>query len=464
MLSKNWNTLCYLPNMGTTKIQRIRFRKRIIRYVVLMLLPPVLTTLILLYFGHFKLKVWITVLVFVAVTSAIFYRWLLRSVFRPLQSASNLISALREGDFSMQARPSSTRDALGGLYQEIDLLADDLRQNRQQSVDSEILLRGVMNYVDVAVFAFDGRGIITLINRAGCDLLNTTTEQAVGKPAAHFNIERLIQARELTPFRHSFPTQSGRWSIRRTEFRENGVPHVLVMIQDLSRSLREEERQAWKRLIRVMGHELNNSLAPIKSISGTLDSLIERQDMDPSVKEDLEDGLSVIHKRAEALSRFVEDYSKIAKLPPPHKQRFRLRDTINHIVELQDFKGWKIELEECCDMELFADEAQIQQLLINLTKNAIEANQGTEGKTYIRCRKQQNDIVIEVIDEGHGLSETDNLFIPFYSTKPGGSGIGLILSQQIAENHEGSLELINRTDAQGCIATVVIPSHHVPVI
>ena len=447
--------------MGTAKIQRIRFSKRIIRYALLMLLPPVLTTLTLLYFGDFKLKVWITAITFIAVVSAIFYRWLLTSVFRPLQSASNLISALREGDFSMQARPSSTQDALGGLYEEIDRLADDLKQTHQQSVDSEILLRGVMNYIDVAVFAFDGRGIMTLINRAGCDLLNTTAEIAVGKPASCFNIEHLIETRELMPFRHSFPTQSGRWSIRRTEFRENGVPHVLVMIQDLSRSLREEERQAWKRLIRVMGHELNNSLAPIKSISATLDSLIGKQNMDLSIKEDLEDGLNVIQKRAEALSRFVEDYSKIARLPPPHKQRFRLRNSIDHIVDLQDFKGWKIELEECCDMELFADEAQIQQLLINLTKNAIEANQTTGGKTYIRCRKQLNDIVIEVIDEGQGLSETDNLFIPFYSTKPGGSGIGLILSQQIAENHEGSLELTNRHDAQGCIATVVIPIHNV---
>ena len=450
--------------MGTTKIQLIRFSKRINRYAVLMLIPPVLTTLILLYFGNFELKVWITVIVFIAVVIAIFYRWMLSSIYRPLQSASNLISALREGDFSMQARPSSTSDALGELYEEIDLLANDLRQHHQKSVDSEILLRGIMDYIDVAVLAFDGYGTITLINRAGCDLLATTADEAVGKTAAHFDIERLIHTRELMPFRHSFPTQSGRWSVRRTEFRENGVPHMLVMIQDLSRSLREEERQAWKRLIRVMGHELNNSLAPIKSISGTLDSLIERQEMEPSLKEDLEDGLSVIHKRADALSRFVDDYSKIAKLPPPHKQRFRLRDTVNHIVGLQDFKGQGIEVEECCDIEIFADEAQIQQLLINLTKNAIEANQPTGGKTYIRCKAEQNDVVIEIIDEGYGLSTTDNLFIPFYSTKPGGSGIGLTLSQQIAENHEGSLELSNRTDTQGCVATVIIPSHHVPII
>lgn len=315
-----------------------------------------------------------------------------------------------------------------------------------------------------AVIGFDGQGILTLINRAGCDLLSTTAGEAVGKPASHYNLERLIQTTDLVPFRHTFPSQSGRWSIRRTEFRENGVPHVLVMIQDLSKSLREEERLAWKRLIRVMGHELNNSLAPIKSISGTLDTLIGKQVMDPAVKVDLEDGLSVIHKRADALSRFVEDYSKIAKLPSPHKHLFRLKDTIQHIVELQDFKGCRVELKECCDIELFADEAQIQQLLINLTKNAIEANQATKGKTYIHGKEEHHEVFIHVIDEGHGLSSTDNLFIPFYSTKPGGSGIGLTLSQQIAENHEGSLELTNRTDAAGCIATVIIPNHHVPVI
>jgi two-component system, NtrC family, nitrogen regulation sensor histidine kinase NtrY len=449
--------------MGTTSIQRIRFRKQISQYAKLLLFPPVLTTLILLSAGNFDLKVWITTIAFVSVSTFIIYRWLLSSIFRPLQSASNLISAIREGDFSMQSRPSSTQDALGELYEEINQLAVNLQEQHQKSVDSEILLRGIMDYIDVAVFAFDGQGMLTLINRAGCSLLNTTAEVAVGRSASDYDLERLIQITEPVPFRHAFPAQSGRWSIRRTEFRENGVPHLLVMVQDLSKSLREEERLAWKRLIRVMGHELNNSLAPIKSISGTLDRLIERQDMNPAVKLDLEDGLAVIHKRADALSRFVEDYSKIAKLPPPHKRLFHLKDTIAHIVGLQDFQKCHIELKEGCDIELFADEAQIQQLLINLTKNAIEANQTTKGKTYIHCKEEHDHIFIHVVDEGPGLSTTDNLFIPFYSTKPGGSGIGLILSQQIAENHNGSLELSNRADATGCIAVVIIPNHHASV-
>lgn len=450
--------------MGTTRIQRIRFKKKIIQLIGLMLAPSLLTTFLLLIYGNFPNKIWITALAFSIIGTFIFSRWLLVAIFRPLQSASNLVSAIREGDFSMQSRPSSMRDPLGELYHEINLLITSMQQQHQKAVESEVLLRVIMDLVDVSVFAFDGGGILTLVNRAGCDLLKTTADEAIGKPASHYKLQYLIEIEEEVPFRHTFPAQTGRWSILRTDFRENGVPHVLIMLNDLSKSLREEERTAWKRLIRVMGHELNNSLAPIKSISGTLNTLIERGSIEGELKEDLEDGLHVIHKRADALSRFVNDYSKIAKLPPPSKSPFSIRNTIKRIVGLQDFKGCSIKWDECCDLELFADEPQIEQMLINLTKNAIEANQQTQGKTMIRCTHNINQLYIEVMDEGLGLASTDNLFIPFYSTKPGGSGIGLTLSQQIAENHEGSLELKNRPDSSGCVATVVLPCHHSPVI
>jgi len=449
--------------MGSSGIQRIRFKKKVTRYALLMLFPPMLAVFLLLSYGHFSFKVWVTTLVFVFTASYIYFRWLMSSIFRPVQSATNLISAIREGDFSMQSRPSSTQDALGELYFEINLLMDDLKRQHLRAVESRILLNGIMDHTDVAIMAFDANQRITLSNRAGCELLDAKECECIGRSASDYGIQFILEIEESKPFRHSFPSTAGRWTVRRKEFRENGIPHALVLIQDLSKSLREEERTAWKRLIRVMGHELNNSLAPIKSISGTLNSLVQRESISAELKEDLEDGLHVIQKRADALSRFVGDYSKIAKLPQPSKSSFNLIQLITRIVNLHDFKGQTIRAEQCCDVHIYADEAQIEQLLINLTKNAIEANQATNGNTLILCRQEPKRIMIEVLDEGLGLASSDNLFIPFYSTKPGGSGIGLTLSQQIAENHDGNLELVNREDRQGCVARVSLPRIESPV-
>lgn len=443
--------------MATSNIHRIRFKKRIVRYALLMVVGPVVTVVLLLLTGNFSAKVWVTSLTVMTVTVSVYYRWLLSSVFRPVQSASNLVSAIREGDFSMQSRPSSTQDAMGELYQEIHLLIDDLKAQHQRAVESRILLNGVMDHTDVAIMAFDGQGSITLSNRAGCELLNSSQCDCIGKMASDFGVEHLLQVSEERPFQFAFPGASGRWVVQRKEFREDGVPHTLVLIQDLSKSLREEERMAWKRLIRVMGHELNNSLAPIKSISGTLRTLVQRESMESELRSDLDDGLLVIQKRAEALSRFVSDYGKIAKLPTPVKSWFTLNALVARIMDLQDFKGGSIRAEACCDVEIYADEAQIEQMLINLTKNAMEANEATGGSTLLRCVREPRRVTLEVIDEGLGLASSDNLFIPFYSTKPGGSGIGLTLSQQIAENHDGSLELVNREDRQGCVARVRLP-------
>jgi two-component system, NtrC family, nitrogen regulation sensor histidine kinase NtrY len=443
--------------MAAASFHRIRFQKRVTRDAWLLLLTPTGVIVLLLWVGDFSLKVWVTSLTAVAVTSLFHFRSLLISVFRPVQSATNLVAAIREGDFSMQVHRFSTDDALGELYQEIHLLMAEMRAQNLRLAESRVLLSGVMDHTDVAIYAFDQHRRLTLANRAGCALLQATASECVGKQAGEYGMDVLLTVPENQPFEHTFPNASGRWNVRRREFREGGVPHVLVLLQDLRKSLRQEERLAWRRLIRVMGHELHNSLAPIKSISGTLETLVVREMADGELKDDLQDGLHVIQKRADALSRFVGDYARIAKLPEPVKRRFSLNSLVGRILELHDFKGSQVCTEPCGEVELWADEGQIEQLLINITKNAIEANQATHGNTLVRCHKDRDRVIIEVLDEGLGLASSDNLFTPFYSTKSGGSGIGLTLSRQIAENHDGSLELMNRSDRRGCMARVVLP-------
>jgi nitrogen fixation/metabolism regulation signal transduction histidine kinase len=252
---------------------------------------------------------------------------------------------------------------------------------------------------------------------------------------------------------HVFPGGAGRWEIRRRSFREGGRPHELLVISDLSRALREEERQAWQRLVRVIGHELNNSLAPIKSMAGTLQRLIGRQTLPDDWREDANAGLAVIHDRAESLSRFIGAYARLARLPAPTRSSVDFPALLRRVASLH---GEIVEVGPGPQVELDADADQLEQVLINLVKNAVEAA-GALGSVRVRWRSEDGDLKVEIEDDGPGLARTDNLWVPFFTTKPGGTGIGLVLSRTIVENHGGTVSLENRTTGHGCLARIALP-------
>jgi signal transduction histidine kinase len=230
------------------------------------------------------------------------------------------------------------------------------------------------------------------------------------------------------------------------------------VIADVSRPLREEERQAWQRLIRVLGHELNNSLAPIQSISGSLAQTIAADPLPDDWREDMGRGLAVIGKRAEALSRFTGAYAKLARLPEPRPQRLDAGELIARVARLETRRP--VAVTGGPPAHIAADPDQIEQALINLVRNAVDAALETGGDVAVGWRHAGGDppqLEITVEDEGPGLSSTTNLFVPFFTTKPGGSGIGLVLCRQIAEAHGGTLTLENRTGAHGAIARLRLP-------
>jgi nitrogen fixation/metabolism regulation signal transduction histidine kinase len=244
--------------------------------------------------------------------------------------------------------------------------------------------------------------------------------------------------------------------VRHRTFREAGVPHTLVIVSDLSRTLREEERRAWQRLIRVIGHEINNSLAPIKSLAGTLRQMLSRGEARPAGEgADLVEGLSLIGDRAGSLSKFVATYSQLARLPPPSKQPVALRSLLQRLASLEPFTGTP--LDAPFDVTVDADAGQLEQAIINLLRNASEATEGAQDAMHITLARTRDVAIIEIRDEGPGIANTDNLFVPFFTTKPGGSGIGLTLSRQIVEGHGGTLSLENRTGRSGCIARITLP-------
>jgi two-component system, NtrC family, nitrogen regulation sensor histidine kinase NtrY len=368
-----------------------------------------------------------------------------------LNTLSNLLEALREEDYSMRSRRSRERGAFGDVFREVNVLSSTLREQRVKAREATALLRKVLAEIDIAVFAFDGNGRLMLVNRAGERLAHA--DETTRKTAAALGLDDLLIQEGRQTVTRRFPGGSGRWDVWTGSFREAGVPHWLLVISDLSRALREEERKAWQRLVRVMGHELNNSLTPIKSMATTLRTRLDDGAAVATLREDLGSSLGIIASRAEALGRFMTGYTMLARLPAPRRKPVRLRALVERAATIDTRKVIDVDGD---DVSISVDPDQLEQLIINLVKNAVDAA-GAAGTVGVRWTTNEKSLRLEVVDSGPGLSGTDNLFVPFFTTKPGGTGIGLVLCRQIAEAHDGTLTLENREDGPGCVARLELP-------
>jgi len=430
--------------------------RRIVLLAVGAALPAVATALGILWTGDYTSKVRWTLSVFVVLAWLAFTQALRERVVRPLQTVSNLLAAMREEDFSIRARGARTDDALGEVLVEVNALAETLREQRLGALEATALLSKVMAEIEVAVFAFDDEGLLRLVNRFGERLLGQPEPRLRGRRAGELGLAAFLEEGAPQILEATFPGGSGRWEIRKTVFRLGGAPHRLLVLADVSRPLREEERQAWQRLIRVLGHELNNSLAPIQSIAGSLQKLAAEPDPPADWRSDLDRGLTIISSRAEGLSRFTSAYARLAKLPPPRLAPVSLDPLVRRVTGLET--RLSVGVIPGPAISVPADADQLEQLLINVVRNAADAALETQGGVALGWKRGAGGVEIWVADDGPGLPNTTNLFVPFFTTKPGGSGIGLVLSRQIAEAHGGSLTLENRHGHRGCIARLRLPA------
>jgi nitrogen fixation/metabolism regulation signal transduction histidine kinase len=416
--------------------------------------PAVLVSLLLLWLGGYSWLVRATGGLLIIGAWLVVAIALRDRIIRPLQTVSNLLAALREDDFSIRARVAEPNDALGQVMLEINTLAETLRTQRLGAQEATVLLRAVMAEIDVAIFAFDSDKRLVLVNRYGERLLGREVSDLIGHPADDLGLQGAVaDASNIQDL--SFPGGAGRWEIRRTKFWQGGSPHELFALSDLSQPLREQERLAWRRLIRVIGHELNNSLAPIKSIAGSLESLLGRTPPPDDWRDDMQRGLAVIASRADALSRFTTAYARLARLPAPTLKPVDFGPLVRRVVTLDSRLA--VAIDGSPDLLISADPDQLEQLLINLLRNAVDAALETGGGVQIAWASRYHTLEVRIDDEGPGLQNTGNLFVPFFTTKAGGSGIGLVLSRQIAEGHGGSLMLENRPDKRGTRATLRLP-------
>lgn len=437
---------------------RINFERRVTILALAAGFPAVALSAILLYFDSYSAQVqWTVDLILVLLWLGVSFS-LKQRVVRPLQTLSNILAAIREGDYSIRGRRASSGDALGEVMLEVNDLGQTLREQRLGAMEATALLRTVMAEIDVAVFAFDGDERLRLVNRAGERLLAQPAARLLGRTSSELGLAACLNRKDdggPHTMQMVFPGGFGRWDIRRSTFREGGAQHQLLVLTDLSQTLREEERTAWQRLLRVLGHELNNSLAPIKSVAGSLGDLIGREPEPADWREDMKRGLAVISSRADSLARFIESYSKLARLPQPRFEAVNIGALVSRVASLET--RLPVRVTKGPDVVIKGDDVQLEQLLINLIRNAVDASMETKGSVEVGWRQNNGHVEVSISDEGPGLASTANLFVPFFTTKAEGSGIGLVLSRQIAEAHGGTLSLQNRTNTRGCEARLRLP-------
>jgi len=404
---------------------------------------------------------------------------LLEQIIRPLQTLANVVAALREDDYSFRARGGRRNDAMGDLALEINALAGMLQVQRVGAMEAMALVERVMKSMQSPVLAFDPDGRLKLLNTAAERAFNLGPKAAPPRSGSKQNssktdLDRLLRAEDNDLLSLSNAQQSARWVVKRTSFRLRGIPHTLFVLSDVSEALREEERLAWERLIRVLGHEINNSLTPIKSIAGSLRGRLTAAGNGTEEDEDFARGLEVIEDRAESLNRFLQAYRELMGLPAPRLEPVSLAAVVKRVAKLETRLA--VSVSGTTDVTLLADPDQLAQALINLVRNAAEASLSPDARSVAATRNGNrsesspaapcveigweighNEALINIVDNGPGLTNAGNLFVPFYTTKPGGTGIGLVLAQQIAMAHSGSVQLVNRTDTHGCRACFRLP-------
>ncbi len=416
-----------------------------------------LLVLLLVTMISFDVSVYLTILtafiglLAIAITNTIIHQ---KTAYQ-FRSLSNLLDAMTKGDYALRMRQDKPDSALNELITSINKLAEHLSSQRLESVENQLLLDSVIDHVNVSILSIDESGKIHLLNPAARKLLNSSDKIELQTMEKQIEKLKTLPKNQSSVLTLEFVNESARYSVHNEYFRSAGLQYRLFLITDIDYLLRKEEDKAWQNLVRVLSHEINNSLTPIASISQMLlKSALDPNRIDNS-REDLVKGLELIRNRSLDLREFVNSYNKLNTPPAPNFALTKLSKIADKLSTLFLDDNFVVN----SDTEIFinCDSIQLEQVLINLIKNAIEASSQCNHSVDMTWSLSKDNCKIIIADKGTGISNIDNLFVPFFTTKPQGSGIGLIFSRQIVEAHNGSLTLNNRNDGPGCIALITLP-------
>lgn len=405
------------------------------------------------------------------VLCVVLQRW----AMRPLSTAATILDALRHGDYAHRARLDSVRGSSAALLLEVNELADHLERERLRRQETQALLSALIERVDVALLAFDADERLVWWNPAAAALLGGRLKN--GAPAASLGARDLLSGpSERSVSLDGVGLDGGStdepFELRRGLFHQGGERYHFVLLSSAQRLRRQEERAAWQRLVRVLGHEVNSTLTPIQSLAGTCLALLDdqqrtreasavspesaaRSEAATSVSAKLERALQTIEHRARGLGQFIADYARLARLPEPRVERVELNACLQRLVALDERCALKLVPQS--PVEVLVDPVLLDQALTNLLRNAIDASVEKGGDVRVDFHANEREVVLTITDEGAGIQNLDNLFVPLFSTKAGGSGVGLVLARNIIEAHGGQLRLSNRSDARGAVARLTLP-------
>lgn len=427
------------------------FEKRMLFTVLWAIIPSFILAIALLWNAELSFYLQSLVSIFLAASIIFSLSYFMSNIKDQFISLSNLVEALNIGDFSLRGKSEKAQSGHGDLIYQINTLADSLTTARYDFKESQLLLAKVIKQIKVAIIACDENHKITMVNPETESLLGMNESKLIHKKLTDLSLSQLEAVKSNSIENLTLGTRNARWHIYKDGFRDQGTQHTLYILSDMDLLLSQQEQKAWKDLVRVLSHEINNSLAPIISLTSTLDKMITHVDIDAEDKSDMQSGLTIIQDRATRLKRFILGYRELTHLPEPKKQDIDIVVVIEQLVTLLKYP---VKLNLPNELKINLDAAQIEQCLINLLKNAFEAG-GPDKEIELNVLVSEQ-LIIEILDQGDGIQNTDNLFVPLFTTKQQGTGIGLSLCKQIIQAHKGQLQLTNRKSG-GCRVEIKLP-------
>ncbi len=372
-----------------------------------------------------------------------------------IRTLSNLIESMIDGDYSLRGR-LQTNQAFQELFNLINQLSDTLARHKFEAKESRLLLEKVLEQMHAMVLATDQQGKIVMVNASATKYIFQGAKDVLHQILSATPLGTEISQAEPGIVKFSTEPLNGEYFLVKEPFLAQGQPHQLYFITNAERLLVEQERKAWQSLVRVLSHEMNNSMTPITAISQSMQTKLS--DLSTAIdRQSLKEGVNIINERAKSLTSFIASYSQLSHLPKPNKISVELFQVLQVTAAL--FPKLTTEIADSCRLTLFVDKQQFEQVLINLFKNALEAMAGQASALLaVSVSSDEFNTLISFTDQGCGIANFDNLFVPFYSTKASGSGIGLALCRQIMFNHNGQICISNRQEAQGVEVRLTLPS------